>query len=80
MSEIILKHPFTASGKTLAKLELRRPTVKDLRTMNRFGDDEEAKEIGLIASLCNLVPEDLDTMDLADYKALQDSFRGMLSE
>jgi hypothetical protein len=78
MSEIILKHPFNVGGKKVEKLELRRPTVKDLRTMGRFGNSEEDKEIGLIATLCNLVPEDLDTMDLADYKAIQDSFRGML--
>jgi hypothetical protein len=78
MSETILKHPFTVAGKKVEKLELRRPTVKDLRTMGRFGNSEEDKEIGLIATLCNLVPEDLDTMDLADYKAIQDSFRGML--
>jgi len=34
--------------------------------------------IGLIASLAGLVPEDMDAMDMADYKELQSSFRDML--
>lgn len=80
MSEIVLKYPFTAAGKKVEKLTLRRPTVKDLRTVGRFGDTDEDKEIGLIANLAGLIPEDMDQMDAADYKALQDSFRAMLAE
>lgn len=80
MSELVLKHPFVASGKKVEKLTLRRPTVKDLRTMGRYGESEEDKEIGLMAALTGMIPEDLDAMDLADYKALQESFRGMLGE
>jgi hypothetical protein len=79
VSEVILKYPFTAGGKKIEKLSLRRPTVKDLRTMGRFGDSDEDKEIGLIASLAGMIPEDMDVMDVADYKALQDSFRDMLA-
>jgi len=78
MSEIALKHPFTAGGKKVEGLTMRRPTVKDLRTMGRFGTTDEEKEIGLIASLAGLVPEDMDAMDMADYKELQSSFRDML--
>jgi hypothetical protein len=80
MNEINLKYPFTAGGKKIEKLTLRRPVVKDLRTMGRYGDSEEEKEIGLMASLSGLIPEDMDAMDVADYKALQDSFRGMLDQ
>lgn len=79
MSEVVLKYPFTAAGKKIEKLTLRRPTVKDLRTVGRFGESEEEKEVGLIATLAGLVPEDMDDMDAMDYKALQDCFRTMLS-
>jgi hypothetical protein len=78
MNEIQLKYPFTAGGKKVERLTMRRPTVKDLRTMGRFGATDEDKEIGLIASLAGLVPEDMDAMDMADYKELQNSFRAML--
>ncbi|MGE3258663.1 MAG: phage tail assembly protein [Geobacter sp.] len=80
MSEIVLKYPFMAAGKKVEKLTLRRPTVKDLRTVGRFGDTDEDKEVGLIANLAGLIPEDMDQMDAADYKVLQDSFRAMLAE
>lgn len=80
MEEVVLKYPFTAGGKKLEKLTLRQPVVKNLWTMGRYGDSEEEKEIGLMASLSGLIPDDMDAMDLSDYKALQDSFRGMLAE
>jgi len=78
MPEITLKHPLTVGGKTVDKLTMRRATVKDLRLAGRFGSDDEAKEIALLATLTGLVPEDLDGMDLADYKELQSSFRTLL--
>lgn len=80
MSDVVLKYPFTSGGKKVEKLTLRRPTVKDLRTVGRFGESDEDKEIGLIATLAGLIPEDMDQMDAADYKALQDCFRAMLAE
>lgn len=80
MKELTLKYPFTAAGKKIEKLTLRRPTVKDLRSVSRFGDTDEDKEIGLMATLAGMIPEDMDAMDAADYRALQDSFRDMLAE
>jgi hypothetical protein len=32
----------------------------------------------LIARLTGLVPEDVELIDLADYKRIQESFRGLL--
>jgi len=80
MKEVTLKYPFTVAGKTIEKLTLRRPTVKDLRMVSRFGDTDEDKEIGLMATLAGMVPEDMDAMGAADYRSLQDSFRDMLAE
>lgn len=80
MKEVTLKYPFTVAGKKIEKLTLRRPTVKDLRTVSRFGETDEDKEIGLMATLAGMVPEDMDAMDAADYRVLQDSFRDMLAD
>ena len=79
MSEICLKYPVQlASGKALDKLTLRRAKVADLREASRGGASQEDQEVALLARLSGLLPEDLLELDLADYKALQDAFRGML--
>ena len=77
--EICLKYPVQlASGKTLDKLALRRAKVADLREASRGGASQEDQEVALLARLSGLLPEDVLELDLADYKALQDAFRGML--
>lgn len=79
MSEICLKYPVQlASGKALDKLTLRRAKVADLREASRGGASQEDQEVALLARLSGLLPEDVLELDLADYKALQDAFRGML--
>jgi hypothetical protein len=79
MTEICLKYPVQlASGKTLEKLTLRRAKVADLKEAGRAGDRQEDQEIALLARLSGLLPEDVLELDLADYKALQDAFRGLL--
>jgi hypothetical protein len=73
---ITLDFPFTpANGSELKTLSLRRPKVRDLRRMKDYGKDEIAQEIGLLAQLAGLTPEDLDDMDGVDYGKLQDAFR-----
>jgi len=79
MSEISLKYPVQlASGKKVAALSLRRAKVADLREASRGSDKPDDQELALLARLTGLLPEDLLELDLADYKVLQDAFRGML--
>ena len=77
--EICLKYPVQlASGKALDKMVLRRAKVADLREASRGSASQEDQEVALLARLSGLLPEDLLELDLADYQALQDAFRGML--
>lgn len=79
--DITLKHPVKlATGQQLAKLTLRRPKVRDLKEAQRASDKPEEQELALIARLAGLTPEDVEELDLADYKALADAFRGMLDQ
>ena len=74
-TEIVLKYPVRLpTGETLAKVSVRRPRVGDLRAVSHLATDAE-QELALLARIAGLVPEDLDLLDLADYKALQDTFR-----
>lgn len=79
MTEITLKYPVTlATGKVIDKLSLRRPKVRDLKAVQRAHDKSEEQELALLSLLAGLTPEDIEELDLADYKSIQDTFRGML--
>lgn len=75
--EIKLKYPVRlATGEMLEKLTLRRPKVGDIRSAAHLATDAE-QELFIFARLTGLVPEDLDTLDFADYKEIQRVFRLM---
>lgn len=79
MSEIIqLKFPVECNGEEILELELRRPKVRDqLAATKRKGSDEE-KEINLLADLCDVSPEVIADLDLADYAQLGEVYQGFL--
>lgn len=75
--EIKLKYPVRlATGEMLEKLTLRRPKVGDIRAVAGLATDAE-QELEIMARISGLVPEDLDELDIADYKALQEFFRNV---
>lgn len=77
--KIDLKYPITKpDGSKLAGVTLRRATVGDLKAAQRQADKPEDQELALIARLTGLVPEDVELIDLADYKRIQESFRELL--
>lgn len=77
--KIDLKYPITKpDGSKLTSVTLRRATVGDLKAAQRQADKPEDQELALVARLTGLVPEDIELMDLADYKRIQESFRGQL--
>lgn len=79
--DITLKHPVKlATGQTIAKLTLRRPKVRDLKEAQRISDKPGEQELALIARLAGLTPEDVEELDLSDYRQLAESFRGMLDQ
>ena len=68
----------TAAGTKVQAITMRRAKVKDLRRMNDFGTSDAAQEIGMMAHLSGMPAEDFDELDAADYRKLQDTFRGFL--
>ncbi len=68
-----LKYPFkTGLGVEVAELTLRRPKVRDLKLAQRHGKDAASVELAMIGMVCEpkLTPEDMEAMDLADYRAI----------
>lgn len=77
--KIDLKFPIARpDGSKVASVTLRRATVGDLKAAQRQADTPEDQELALIARLTGLVPEDVELIDLADYKRIQESFRELL--
>ena len=76
--EITLKHPITsATGETISKLVLKRPTRKDLKLAQKHSKDDVEMEDLLFSRLSGVPVEDLDLLDIEDNDQLTRSFRLM---
>ncbi|WP_301817773.1 phage tail assembly protein [Neisseria maigaei] len=70
-----LKYPVRlATGQILEQVTLRRLRVGDLRAVSHLTNEAE-QELALFARMAGMIPEDLDCLDLADWKQLQETFR-----
>jgi len=63
-----LDHPFTADGKTLTEVSIRRPKVKDIRAIDKVKEEGDLQQ-GLVMTslLTGLNAELLDEMDAGDF-------------
>ena len=59
-------------------IKMRKPKVRDMRIVSDV-DNEVEKEMKLIGNLTNLTFEEIDEMDLDDYKKLQEALMDFLS-
>jgi hypothetical protein len=78
-AEIVLDFPVQLADRVLDKVTMRRPKMKD---MLKFDLDNVSIEesMKLVASLCGLVPDELEEMDSSDFDKLQKQllrFRGV---
>lgn len=78
---IELKYPITIDGTETSVLHMRRPKVRDQLLVEKSGlagKGNAAQEVLLIANLCEVAPGDLENLDMADYKKLQETFGSFL--
>lgn len=69
---VTLARPSEANGVRVDKLSLRAPTVRDMRTAQQTGgEDDEQREMNLFASLAEVSTKDLEGLTLKDYTRLQ---------
>ena len=76
---ITLQYPITADGALIEQLFMRRPVVRDRLIAEKASGSEVEKEIRLIANLCELPPQHIELLDMADYVKLQECLAGFLS-
>lgn len=73
---VTLQYPVTHQGTEYTSLSMRRPKVRDDKAARKLAKDPAEQEIRLFANLCEVAPDVIDELDLADYQALQEAFRG----
>jgi len=76
---IKLAYPINISGRSLDEISLRRPKVRDRLASERQSGNEAEKEIRFIANLCELAPDEIEELDMADYVRVQEALAGFFS-
>ena len=81
MSQTIeLDYPITVNGEEISSLEIsRRPKVRDMRKAQQAASDDAGQELHLFAALTGRNPEDMEELDLSDYRKLQQAYSDFLS-
>lgn len=63
----------------ISNMTMRRPKVRDIRAANKVTGGNVEVEIAMFANLCEVTPEDINNLDMADYDALQKTYESFLS-
>lgn len=74
-----LDYPVQLADRLLSEITIRRMKVGDLIECPIAGASDVKGELRLVARLCGMVPEELESIDISDYAKLQEillSFRG----
>ena len=75
----ILTYPIMIDGVEVEKLQLRRPKVRDMLSVDKTAQSDAEKEIALFANLCEVPPASLHELDMSDYARLQQDYQSFLS-
>lgn len=79
MATIKLAYPVLVDGDTVNALQLRRPVVRDMLAADKAAGSEAEKEIRMFSNLCEVAPSVIESLDLADYTRLQETYKDFLS-
>jgi len=77
--KIELTHSIEIDGAKVSVIQLRRPKVRDMLSVEKSVDNDAEKEIQLFANLSELSPDNLLELDMADYATLQKAYQDFLS-
>lgn len=77
--KIELTHAINIDGTKVSVLNLRRPKVRDMLSVEKSIDNDAEKEIQLFANLCEISSDNLLDLDMSDYAKLQKVYQDFLS-
>lgn len=72
--DIELARPIRVDGVSVKVLRMREPTVGDQLAMDVVKGGDAAKELAMMSNLCQITPDQLQTLTLRDYKKVQAAF------
>jgi hypothetical protein len=73
-ANINLHVPIEVDGAQVAYLTIRRPKVRDQKAVQGLDVPDYDREIRLLANLCMVRPEVIESLDVADYAQLQEAY------
>jgi hypothetical protein len=76
--DVELSRPIVIDGAQVKALRMREPTVADQLASEEMKGSDSAKEIAMLANLCEVSPDDIKRLTLKDYKKLQAAFLGFI--
>ncbi|WP_028318381.1 phage tail assembly protein [Desulfobulbus elongatus] len=79
MATITLKDPVTVAGQEYKELTMRAPKVRDMLAASKGGKNDAEQELALFANLCEVAPDVILELDMADYVKMQGMYKGFLS-
>lgn len=77
--KINLTGPVTIEGVEYKELSMRPPKVRDMLIADKGGTTDSEREVVLFANLCGVDREVIEEMNLFDYGAAQEEYKGFLS-
>lgn len=76
---IKLQYPLRVNGQEVTEIQLRRPRVRDRLAVEKMSASQAEKEVRFIANLCEMAPDEIEELDMADYTKIQEAVTGFLS-
>jgi len=70
-AKVALDFPLSISGVEVKSLTMRRPKVRDEMAFAKSKADDADKALHLMASLCEVAPDELLELDSADFAKLE---------
>ena len=77
--DVELARALDIDGAQVKALRMREPTVADQLASEEMKGGDSAKEIAMLANLCEISPDDIKRLTLKDYKKVQAAFLGFIS-
>lgn len=67
-----------SDNREIKELTMRRASVGDQLAAEHDSKNPAETEIRLFANLCGIAPDEMQQMDLKDYRKVQDAFKSFL--
>ena len=76
---ITLQYPLQVNGHEVTEIRLRRPKVRDRLAVEKMSASQAEKEVRFVANLCEMAPDEIEELDMADYTKIQETVTSFLS-